>query len=178
VSLVRQLIAAAVFAAGAYAFYVFCMRPYRCSQIKHARLGLTESAYNDGGTPEASLQAQRNLTALLPCMQIGCRDVSLYMMAAANYRVIGRYDEAIRLYREALRLDRRPELYVNLGAAEAAAGDRVTARNHMLRAALFTPWAVQGIEDGELRQDVVRQLLVLRPENSEFIHYADTIQLP
>jgi tetratricopeptide (TPR) repeat protein len=175
---VRRLIATAVFAAGMYALYAFCLLPYRCNQIKSERLRLTEDAYSRGGTPEGSLRARRNITALMPCMRPGCRDVSLYMMVAANDRVLGRYDEAIRLYREALRLDHRPELYVNLGAAEAAAGDRIAARNDMVRAGLFSPWIVQAIEDGALRQQVVQQLIVLRPENADYIRYVDTVQLP
>jgi tetratricopeptide (TPR) repeat protein len=91
------------------------------------------------------------------------------MIVAANYRVLGRNDEAIRFYREALRLDPRPELYVNLGAAELAVGDRNTARNDALSGALFSPFSVRFIEDGQLREEVVQQLITLRPENEKYI---------
>lgn len=175
---VRRLIAIAVGAAGVYAFYLFCVLPYRCNRIKNARILSTEYAYAHAGTPEGSVQAQRNLAALQECMRPTCRDVSLDMIAAANDRVLGRYDEAISLYRDALRLDRRPELYANLAVAEAAAGDRGAAREDLLRASLFSPWAIRSVEDGQLRQEVLKQLIALRPENEAYIRYIDTVQLP
>ncbi|HSY52585.1 MAG TPA: hypothetical protein VLC46_27545 [Thermoanaerobaculia bacterium] len=175
---VRRLIAIAVVAAGACAFYFFCVLPYGCNRIKNAHIRSTEFAYAHAGTPEGSLQAKRNLAELQECMRPTCRDVSAYMIAAANDRVLGRYAEAIRLYRDALQLDHRPELYVNLAAAEAAAGDREAAREDSLRASLFSPWAVRSIEDGQLRQEVVQRLIALRPENEAYIRYVDTVQLP
>ncbi len=175
---VRRLTAIAVVAAGAYAFYFFCVLPYRCNRIKNAHILSTESAYANIGTPEGSLQARRNLAALLECMRPTCRDVSLDMIAAANDRVLGRQDEAIRLYRDALRRDRRPEIYVNLAAAEAAAGDRGAAREDLLRASLFSPWAIKSVEDGQLREEVIRRLIALRPENEAYIRFVDTVQLP
>ena len=101
-TMVRRLVAVAVVAAGAYAFHVFCVLPYRCNRIKNARILPTENAYARIGTPEGSLQARRNLAALQECMVPTCRDVSLCMIVAANYRVLGRHDDAISLYREAL----------------------------------------------------------------------------
>ena len=175
---VRRLIAIAVVAACVYAFYVFCVLPYRCNRIKNARIRSTEYAYAHAGTRAGSLQARRNLEALLECMRSTCQDVSLDMIAAANDRVLGQYDDAIRLYRDALRLDRRPELFVNLAAAEAAAGDRGAAREDLVRATLFSPWAIQSIEDGQLRQEVVQQLIALRPENESYIRYIERVQLP
>jgi tetratricopeptide (TPR) repeat protein len=175
---VRRLTAIAIVAACAYAFYVFCVLPYRCNRIKNAHILPTEYAYAHAGTPEGSLRAQRNLEELRECMRPTCRDVSLDMIAAANDRVLGRYDEAVRLYRDALRLDRRPEIYVNLAAAEAAAGDRGSAREDLLRAILFSPWAIRSIEDGQMRQEAVQQLIALRPENEAYIRYIDTVQIP
>lgn len=174
----RRLIAVAVVAAGVYAFYAVCFLPYRCNRIKNAYIRPTEDAYDRMGTPEGSLRAQRNLSVLLQCMKPFCRGVSLDMIAAANYRVLGRFDDSIRLYRDALLLDRRPELFANLAATEAAAGYREAARNDLLQAGLFSPWAIRSIEDGQLRQDVIQQLIALRPENADYIRYVNTVQLP
>jgi tetratricopeptide (TPR) repeat protein len=178
VTAARRLIALVVVAAGCYAFYIFCALPYRCNRIKKAYIRSTELAYNNMGTPEGSLQARQNLAALSACMGLPCRDVSLDMIAAANDRVLGRNDEAVNQYRHALRLDRRPELFANLAMAENAAGDRAAALKDALRAGLFSPWTVRSIEDGQLRQEVVRQLIALRPENADYIRYVDTVQLP
>jgi tetratricopeptide (TPR) repeat protein len=178
VTVVRRLAAIAVVAAGAYALYIFCVLPYHCNRIKNAHILSTQYAYDHAGTPEGSLQARRNLAALQECSGPTCRDVSLDMIAAANYRVLGRYREAIRLYHDGLRLDRRPELYENLAAAEIGAGDRNAARNDLLRASLFSPWAIRAVEDGQLRDEVVQQLIALRPENADYIRYVNTVQLP
>ncbi len=174
---IPRMIAVTVIAAGAYAIQVFCVLPYRCNRIKNAHIRSTEAAYSHIGTPEGSIQARRNLAALLQCMGPTCRDVSLDMILAANYQVLGRNDEAIGAYRDALRLDHRPELYANLATVEVATGNRNAAREDLLRAALFSPWAVRFMEDGALRQEVVQRLIALRPENADYIRYVDTVQL-
>jgi len=178
VTSVRRLAAIALVACSGVAFYFFCVLPYRCNRIKKAAVAATTFAYEHAGTPEGSAQAQRNLSALRQCMTPICRDVTIDMIAAANYSVLARYDDAIRLYREALRLDERPEIYMNLAAAEVAAGDRNAARNDLLRAVLFSPWAIKSIDDGLLRQEVIQQLMALRPENAAYIDYVNNVQLP
>lgn len=174
--IVRRVIAIALLAGCGYAFYLFCVLPYRCNRIKKVGTASAEYAYNRGGSPDGSIQARRNLAALSPCMGPTCRDVTLNMIAAANNRVLGRYDEAVNLYREALQLDRRPELYANLAAAEAAAGDRNAARSDLLRAALFSPVTLRYVDDGLLRDEVMQQLIALRPENEQYIRELATFQ--
>lgn len=174
----RKLAAIAVVACSGVVFYFFCVVPYRCNRLKKAAVAPTQFAYDRIRTPEGSIQARRNLAALEQCMGPACRDVTSDMLAAANYSVLGRSDEAIRLYRDALRLDERPEIYMNLAAAEVAAGDRKTARSDLLRAVLFTPWAIKSIDDGLLREEVLQQLVALRPENKEYIYYVNNVQLP
>jgi tetratricopeptide (TPR) repeat protein len=173
--IVRRLIAIALFAGGGCAFYLFCVLPYRCNRIKKVGAASAEYAFDHGGSPEGSVQARRNLAALSQCMGPACRDVTLDMIAAANDRVLGRYDDAIGLYRDALQLDRRPELYANLAAAEAAAGDRNAARSDLLRAALFSPVALRSVDDGLLREEVMQQLIALRPENAQYIRELATL---
>jgi Flp pilus assembly protein TadD len=178
VSIARRVAAIALAACCGIAFYFFCVLPYRCNRLQKAGIASTAFAYEHMGTAEGSVQARRNLAALDPCMGLTCRDVTSDMLAAANYSVLGRYDEAIRLYRDALRLDVRPEIYMNLAAAEVAAGDRKSARNDLLRAVLFSPWAIKAIDDGLLREEVLQQLVALRPENKEYIYYVNNVQLP
>jgi len=178
VNAARKLAAIALVACCGIAFYFFCVLPYRCNRLKKAGIASTAFAFDHMGTPEGSVQARRNLASLNQCLSPACRDVTTDMLAAANYSVLGRYDEAIRLYHDALRLDERPEIYMNLAAAEVAAGDRQAARNDLLRAVLFTPWAIKSIDDGLLREEVLQQLVALRPENKEYIYYVNNVQLP
>ena len=174
-STLRRFAALAVVAACFFAFYEFCYLPYRCNRLKNAYLGATEQAYQRLGTPEGSIAARRNIAALQECMSPSCRDVSLDMLVAANYRIVGRYQDAIALYRDALRFDRRPEIYLNLSATEIAVGNRIVVREVMVPAAMFNPWMILGIEDGQLRQEVVKEVIARRPENADFIRYIEAL---
>jgi hypothetical protein len=121
--------------------------------------------------------ARRNLDVLEPCMRVTCRDVSLDMIAAANLRLLGRDSDAIAMYRHALSLDRRPEIYLNLASSELVLGNRSAARDDTMRATMFNPWLIAQIDDGLLRRDVVAKMIELRPENAEFIRYVDSLPL-
>ena len=177
-SILRRLVAVGIIAAGAYALYAFCILPYRCNLIKKVREEATETAFNRLGSTDRRIAARRNIDALLECMRPACHDITLDMLMAANYRLLGQYGNAIGSYRHALLLDRRPEVLLNLGSTELAAGDRDSTRQHMLQAALFNVYMVAHIEDGLIRQEIVKQLIELRPENAGFIHEADAMSAP
>lgn len=170
-SLVRAAVGIAVAIAAACALYFFCVLPYRCNVVKKARLRSTEYAFDQGGTTAGRIAARRNLDALLPCMTSICNDVSLDMLAAANYRILGQPEAAIQLYRDALRRDRRPEIYVNLAMTELAVGDRNAARDHALRAVLFNTGMLASLDDGLLRAETAKKLIELYPAKAEYIRY-------
>ena len=174
----RRLLALVAVVAGAAAIHYFCVLPYRCNRLKSAQTAALERAFNHALLPAGRIEARQSLQALLPCAAPICRDVSVDMLIAAGYRIVGQPREAIRFYQHALRLDERPEIYINLAAAEIAVGLRDEARNHLLRAVLFAPWTIRSIEDGALRQEVIARLIELRPENEAYIRYIDSVQLP
>jgi tetratricopeptide (TPR) repeat protein len=171
VSALRAAAALLVAAAAGLALYFFCVLPYRCNVVKKARLGVTNFAFANGATAAGRMAARRNLDAFGPCLNDLCRDVSVDMLAAANYRVVNRPDEAIRLYRDALRRDTRPEIYVNLAAAELMLGDRRAARDHALRATLFNTGMIAEVDDGLLRAETAAALIRLHPEKADLIRY-------
>jgi len=177
VRIARRLAVVLVVIAGMAAIWVFCIQPYECNRIKRRATAITEAVYQRDGTLEAKVMARRNLAVMDPCMRVTCRDVSLDMIAAANLRALGRNEDAAVMYRHALTLDRRPEIYLNLASSELALGDRNAARDDMLRATMFNPWLIGQIDDGLLRQEVVKRMIELRPENAEFIHYVDALPL-
>lgn len=173
-----MLVALLAVVGGAFAVYFFCVLPYRCNRIVSVQAAATQYALVNAGSPEGKIAARRNLAALWPCTAPTCRDVGTDMLVAANYRVLGQPAEAIRLYRHALSLDHRPEIYLNLAEAELAVGDRTAAHENFLRAALFNPWTLRSIDDGLLRQQIVQQLVALWPENADYVRYIDAVQLP
>ena len=50
--------------------------------------------------------------------------------------------------------------------------------HHIFALALFNVYMVSHIEDGLLRQEIVKKLIELRPENADFIRYADSLSAP
>ncbi|HEV2718527.1 MAG TPA: hypothetical protein VG323_00800 [Thermoanaerobaculia bacterium] len=163
---------------GAAAFYYFCLLPYRCNRIESIQTAAIAVAFRNATSTGGRIMARRNLDALWPCRAASCRSVGIDMLLAANYRILGEEQEAILCYRDALRLDRRPEIYLNLARAELAAGDRSSAREHFLRSALFNPWMLESIEDGAIRQEVVQRLIASHPEAAADIRYIDSVVLP
>jgi tetratricopeptide (TPR) repeat protein len=177
VTAVRGAVALVVVAAAVAAFYAFCVMPYRCNLVKSAQTAAIERFFENGAAPAARMAARRSLAELQPCTFPPCRDVGSDMLIGATCRLLGRNDEAIRAYRHALTLDRRPEIFTNLAAAELAAGDRNAAREDFMRAALFNPWMIRNIEDGLMRQEIRDRLIALWPEDADYIRLADTIVL-
>src|SRR5439155_319939 len=91
-----------------------CYRPLRCEVITKSIVART-SQMLDVRNSIAPLFARRHIEVLrqcIPCMRMSAVP---YMAAAANSNTVGDHDQAIRFYEDALRYDRRPELYYNLG---------------------------------------------------------------
>lgn len=176
-SALRGAIALLVVAAAGFAFYQFCVLPYRCNLVKGERALATDAVFKNPSVIDGKIAARRNIDALLPCAG-GPGDAAVDMLLAANYRALGLPQEAIRYYRHALRLDRRPEIYANLAAAEAAVGDRQAAHDDLMRACLFLPWYIRLMDDGLLRQSVLNELIARRPEDADMVRYAESVTLP
>ena len=80
-------------------------------------------------------------------------DIDYLMMRAANDRVLGNYEEARATYQEALRYDRRPELYYELGTTDLQLGRRDEGLDALYQAVLFSRNYLQS-----LSPDVVSEL--------------------
>jgi tetratricopeptide (TPR) repeat protein len=64
-------------------------------------------------------------------------DSRILLALGGQYLLLGRPEEAIEAYRVALAVEPRPEIYLNLGRAQAILGDREAARESFRRAALL-----------------------------------------
>lgn len=76
-------------------------------------------------------------------------NVALPLARGSQYLLLGRFDEAAEVYEEALALEVRPEIHLNLGRAYARAGDAAKAREHFAAAVELAP---------HLRRQVPREL--------------------
>jgi len=73
---------------------------------------------------------RRNLEVLRAAAAMDPADVRVPLARGSVLLLLGRLDEAIASYRQALALEPRPEIHLNLGRALAAAGRRDEAERH------------------------------------------------
>jgi tetratricopeptide (TPR) repeat protein len=172
----RRIAAVAIALATLAAIYLFCYRPLRCQYVKMVVIRPTEVAYQQSFRPGAAALAQRNLWRLTACDCAGSRDVSYHMLNAANYLAMQDHRRAANAYEAALRLDRRPELYLGLGNALAKLNERERATKYLLDAVIFNPYTLLSIEDGELRHRVQELALARQPELGPFFESANQPQ--
>jgi|ERR1043165_2797861 tetratricopeptide (TPR) repeat protein len=134
----RNVAAAAILAAGAALIYRICIVPYRCSQVEMQTETRMERALRYPDTTFARELASQNLTRLQDCLEADPTNVNLYMLAAANERILRHDAAAVALYQRALRYDRRPEIYLNLGVVQAATNDPDGAVQSLVMAGNFS----------------------------------------
>lgn len=158
----RIAAAAAVIAAGAWASATFVFRPIACYRLKGQLYASSYRAF-ENRDERGRTQARANLEKLEMCLAPGCRNIPLFFLLAINNRTIDRHDAALGWYREALRYDKRPEIYANIGDTELAMGNREEAYQNYLTAALFFPAYLRLIDDPALQARVRDEILERHP---------------
>ncbi len=115
------------------------LQRWQCNLTEKEIQTRTSLTYDSVADPiQTSRNAHDNLAALEPCLDAAPNNIALYMLAAANQRLIGRDADAAAMYRRALRYDRRPELYYNLGVVELQLHQRDAAIADLLTAVSFS----------------------------------------
>jgi tetratricopeptide (TPR) repeat protein len=66
-------------------------------------------------------------------------DLHLYMIRGVNLRILRRSEEAETMFREALQIDERPEIYLQLGLAQVESGKNADAVESFRTAVEFQP---------------------------------------
>ena len=157
----RFLAIALIQAAALWCAYRTSYLPYRFNLAKPDIERHSLRAFEDRNQQLAALQARRNLEVLAKYETACDDDVDLYMEKAANERVLGRMQEAIASYENALEIDHRPEIYFNLGATQLQAGDRERGIENLVTAVRFHPEAGY-ITDPAINAEVHRRVNLLR----------------
>jgi len=125
---VRVPIAIAIVALTAAAFHYFVIIPFRCDHVKRSVEALIRRFAGSGQPPMvmvARLRAARD--QVYACIEHMPHDLDLRLEAAACDRFLGRPDDAIEQYQLALKIDRRPEIYLNLATTLFEQGRREEA---------------------------------------------------
>lgn len=115
------------------------IRPLRCNYVEGDVQRVTERI-DRASADQVTLApyARRSIERLMPCL--GCENgVNRAMVLASNLRFVGRNEEAAALYRNAMRYDRRPELYLGLGQTQLALGQNREALQNLTIACRYNP---------------------------------------
>jgi len=80
------------------------------------------------------------------------------MIRAANLRMVGDFSAAAASYRAALDVQKRQEIYFELGATEVEIGDRQAAIDAYTNCVRFYPSQIANIEDQQIRAAVVARV--------------------
>ena len=165
-NLARVAASLLIVAGAAAALDCLCIKPYRCNLIEQRGEARTsadwEITLQTNHPWRAMVGARRSLDLITPCLDDCSANVGMLMLAGANYRILHRYDEAAEAYRRALRYDRRPEIYFNLGQTEVAAGQREQAVADLVMAGRSGGYT-NYIDDPLIQAEVERRLAAIHP---------------
>jgi tetratricopeptide (TPR) repeat protein len=144
------VIGALAIAAIDYAAY----QPWRCSVMRRSLEPATLRLWEQH-RPIVLATVRHNAELARGCIRITPYDPGPYMLAAANDRMAGDYLSAMTMYERALRFDRRPELYFDLGLMQLELGKVADAEESFVQAAFFDPYTILEIPPEDVRNRVM-----------------------
>jgi tetratricopeptide (TPR) repeat protein len=86
-----------------------------------------------------------NLSELERAARLAPAEVGIPLARGTQYLLRGSYDSAVSAYQEALRQEPRPEIYLNLGRAQYAAGQRDEAGESFAKAVQLDPRLAEAV---------------------------------
>ncbi|MCM2314180.1 MAG: O-antigen ligase family protein [Thermoanaerobaculia bacterium] len=116
------------------------------------------------GNPQARAYLAANTGKAERCRRHVRHDQSLNVAVASAYSLTGRSTEALAVYEDALRYDRRPEIYFNIGGIYLRTGYSEKAFDNFLTAARFNPGLADRIS-GDAMKSRVKYELARRQNN-------------
>lgn len=158
---VLRVVLTAVLVAGALSLlFVRQMRRFQCNQTLFAVHRSTVRIAAADGSPTDQERARDNLAKLRSCESVLGTSVVIPVLKAHNLVFLERYDAARDELLRALQLDRRPELYFNLGQIELERKDTAAAVGYFATAVRGRDdykWEVEENLRGIILQEVDRQ---------------------
>ena len=118
----------------------------------------TKLALDAAGNFQAIVLARENIDRLRHCENHYPLDVNVYMLEGANFQIMQQLDRAAAAYEKALRIDRRPEIYFNLGIVQLEMKHREKARTNFISAVTFAPRMIEEIPDITIREEVKAEI--------------------
>lgn len=151
--MLRISVRAVAVIAAIVAFYFVCVAPWRGNLVLQEVSRRSEIAQTaDAAT--AAILARKNLDDLDRIATARRLDTAWYMLRGANCLILDRLPDALDAYTRALRVDDRPELYVNRGIALYHLGRIDETVADLTKAARFDPSVLDQLNP-DLRARVV-----------------------
>ena len=131
----------AIAAAAGWITYRYCYLRHVCNVRAETVQQSMVRLMNAGGPTTERIFARMAAEEMSRCLECWPTNINLYMIRAAALRMLDRPEEAALDYRRAIRVDRRAELYFNLGLTEMEAGRDLQAFDALVTAGfLFYPY--------------------------------------
>jgi tetratricopeptide (TPR) repeat protein len=161
---VRRITAAFTAAIGCSFIYVLTWQPLQCDIAKNKLQRFTERIWDLPAGLTVTMTERQRAADLQRCIKVCPADVDLYMTLGAADQVLGRLPHAADNYQEALKYDRRPELFLNLGLVQLALKQHRAAVETLAKACAFEIRYAEDIPDPTVREEV---LASVRSEQAE-----------
>ena len=151
----KWLASAAVAGVTAAAIYALVVVPNRLNIEERVISERTKAIQNEDPMAIAPIAREhvRKLTQMLRWLPT---DTDLHMLLAANYELLQLREEAKATYEQALAVDGRPEIYIELGRIQLALGNYDAAVTSFARAVRFQPNMIERVSGESLQEDVQR----------------------
>jgi tetratricopeptide (TPR) repeat protein len=143
-------------AATVYAIARWTLDPLRCTYAASTGAARLESA--DPSDYRTRRVARQLRNELANCQCVSPPDAGIFMTRAAAAENDGDRVAAIAEYQNALRVDRRPEIYFDVGLLQHETGNERDAVANLARACAFNPALAADIPDESLRLETERRV--------------------
>lgn len=141
---IKKILSAVALIAGGVTIHHVVVIPWRCNLEEQRLQDATIAAMNQRGG-RAAVTARENLGAVMEAIADCPRGPNFYMIAAANYRIVRRLEDAAAMYEMTLTMERRPEIYFQLGLTRAEMGMHDEAIANFVKACRFVPVLVEQV---------------------------------
>lgn len=147
---------AIVGAAAVIVLYIGVWVPFRVNTIKRAAAEYRDRISAVGVGVRTAAQTRAHLKMLTRYERFAPHDVELLVLIGLYRDLLGQHAQAASYYKAALRLDQRPEIYLNLAAAEMDLGMREESIKHYALAYEFEPQ--KELRESPLGPEILRQV--------------------
>jgi tetratricopeptide (TPR) repeat protein len=159
-SAARHAAAALIVAAALFGVDRVAIVPFRCNLLTH-RVQLRTERIAAAGELSAKSVARQNLEELAAC-EAPCRyDTNFLLAKAANQLVLQDLAGAAASYQQALAVDRRPEIYLNLGLTQLDLLQTSEAVETLMEGARFN-FSVNGEVPEPVRSTIAQRITTER----------------